>query len=257
MQTITFVAHGGGAQMLQRYAVMGAPNPDLARLSVRYVIGDPSSELYFTQDRPVGVDQESCPTWNDYRYGVNKYTSPYGILNSPRAPALFRSYAAKEVRYVVGLNDTVTTKGDQTCMAHAVGGPLRRNRSLAYWKYIHLLSGSTSPELLRKFPGNFPTLDSVYGDKTQEDVPKSSPRVANRFKGVSIKHSLTVVMGAGHSASKVYGSEAGRNALFADQEESGSGEVPDYSEELVGYTGDAQGAKDYGKSGEGEDDADD
>lgn len=231
--------------MLQRYAVLGAPNPAPSRLSVRYVVGDPSSELYFTKDRPVGVDRKSCPAWNDYRYGLQKATTNYASLSPKRAPGLFKSYAAKEVRYVVGLADESTTNGDQTCMAHAVGGNHRRNRSLAYWKYIHLLSGTTSPDHLKNFPGIFPALDPKYGATTQTNIPTSSRAVSSRFKGVQVKHSLTVVQGAGHSASKVYGSPEGRNALFADQASSGSGTVPDYSKELDGYTADAAGAKNY------------
>ncbi|SJX62444.1 uncharacterized protein SRS1_13293 [Sporisorium reilianum f. sp. reilianum] len=245
MKYITFVAHGGGAQMLQRYAVLGAPNPAPARLSVRYVVGDPSSELYFTQDRPVGVDIASCPAWNDYRYGLKKVTTSYALLSTTRAPGLFKAYAEKEVRYVVGLADESTTKGDQTCMAHAVGGDLRRNRNLAYWKYIHLLSGTTSPDQLRNFPGTFPALDPKYGATSQTNIPYSSTAVLAQFKGVQVRHSLTVVQGAGHSASQVYGSSAGRNALFASQESSGGGTVPDYSRELDGYTADAAGAKNY------------
>lgn len=251
MKTITFVAHGGGAQLLQRYAVMGQFNPDPSRLSVRYVVGDPSSELYFTSDRPVGVDQASCPAWNDYRYGLRSYTAPYGILSPSRAPGLFKSYAAKEVRYVVGLEDTSSSNGDQTCMAHAVGGSIRRNRSLAYWKYIHLLSGA-SPDSVKNFPGTFPNLDAKYGKTSQTNIPTSSKTVANRFKGTTLTHTLTVVPDAGHSAAKVYGSTAGRNALFADQASSGSGSVPNYSNALKGYTADAAGAKDY-SSGEDDD----
>ncbi|KAJ9480187.1 hypothetical protein PHBOTO_003412 [Pseudozyma hubeiensis] len=244
MKYITFVAHGGGAQMLQRYAVLGKANPAPKRLSVRYVVGDPSSELYFTEDRPVGVNQTSCPTWNNYRYGLNQYTAPYATLSASRAPALFKSYAAKEVRYVVGLADTSTQNGDQTCMAHAVGGPLRRNRSLAYWKYIHLLSGRTSSDSLKNFPGTFPALDP-QAKTNQTDIPTSSRTILNRFKGVSIKHSLSVVEGAGHSASKVYSSTQGRNALFADQASSGTGLSTDFSKQLNGYTADQAGAKDY------------
>lgn len=70
MSKISFVAHGGGAQLVQRYAVMGNDNPDQSRLSVRYIVGDPSSMLYFTRDRPVAVDVTTCPTFNNFRYGL-------------------------------------------------------------------------------------------------------------------------------------------------------------------------------------------
>ncbi|SNX85587.1 uncharacterized protein MEPE_04296 [Melanopsichium pennsylvanicum] len=260
MKYITFVAHGGGAQMLQRYAVLGGSNSVSSQISLRFVIGDPSSALYFTRDRPVGVDQSSCPLWNDYRYGINNYTSNYGLLNSLGAPTLFKAYANKQVRYVVGLNDTQIQNGDQTCMAHAVGGQLRRNRSLAYWKYIHLLAGQGGKGL-ENFPGSFPSLNPQQsGNKTNfqnnntSNIPRSSYSVANKFKGVEIKHTLTVVQGAGHSASKVYSSTVGRYALFADQANSGGGTVPDFSNELIGYTADAAGAKSYDDGDDGDDD---
>jgi len=48
MKTITFLGHGGGAQVVQRYAVLGRDNPAKRRISVRYVVADPSSMLYFT-----------------------------------------------------------------------------------------------------------------------------------------------------------------------------------------------------------------
>jgi hypothetical protein len=48
MKTITFLGHGGGAQVVQRYAVLGRENPAKKRISVRYVVADPSSMLYFT-----------------------------------------------------------------------------------------------------------------------------------------------------------------------------------------------------------------
>lgn len=254
MKTITFVAHGAGAQMLQRYAVLGKANPEPARLSVRYVVGDPSSQLYFTQDRPVGMDIASCPTWNDYRYGINKYTAPYAGLSASRAASLFRSYVAKDVRYVVGLADTTHENGDQTCMAHAVGGQKRRNRTLAYWKYIHLLSGGTDPDKVKNLPGTFPALDPKYGQTSQKNIPRSNIDTRNRFRGVEVRHSLTTIHGVGHSASQIYGSGAGRNALFADRASSASGSVPDLSRELEGFTATKAGAKDYGAGGDGDSD---
>ena len=40
MKTIHFAGHGAGAQMLSRWAVVGADNPAPGRLSVRYIIGE-------------------------------------------------------------------------------------------------------------------------------------------------------------------------------------------------------------------------
>nr|CDI53147.1 uncharacterized protein BN887_05700 [Melanopsichium pennsylvanicum 4] len=197
--------------------------------------------LFFSTNEDAGVYNSSQLGWAD----SNAWTV---------------AYANKQVRYVVGLNDTQIQNGDQTCMAHAVGGQLRRNRSLAYWKYIHLLAGQGGKGL-ENFPGSFPSLNPQQsGNKTNfqnnntSNIPRSSYSVANKFKGVEIKHTLTVVQGAGHSASKVYSSTVGRYALFADQANSGGGTVPDFSNELIGYTADAAGAKSYDDGDDGDDD---
>ena len=235
MKTVTFVAHGGGAQMLQRYAVVGKDNPAGGRVSVRYVVGDASSMLYFTEDRPVGINQGSCPAWNDYRYGVNKYTANYNSVSRGSAPGLFKRYATRDVRYVVGLDDTSSENGDQFCMARGVGGEKRRNRTLAYWKYIHLLAGHGAGGYT-KYPGKFPALDPTYSQTSQSNIPRSSASVISSFRGVRVNHKLALIEGAGHSASQVYGSALGRNALFGDRSIASGGPRPDYSRELDGYT---------------------
>ncbi len=66
-------------------------------------------------------------------------------------------------------------------MAHGVGGQKRRNRNLAYWKYIHLLGGA-DPAQFKKFPGTFPALDSKYGATSQSNIPRSNAATARKFK---------------------------------------------------------------------------
>lgn len=162
LRRLTFVAHGGGAQVLQRYAVLGQDVPSDSDLEVRYVIGDPSTQLYFTQDRPVPVDTsatgpESCPTFNDFRYGLDKYTAPYLLMPPMGASDLFKRYLSRDVHYLVGANDTRADKGDQLCGGLAAGGSARRDRNDNYWAYLHLLSGKVPTP---KYPGWFPALDS-------------------------------------------------------------------------------------------------
>ncbi|PWN46786.1 hypothetical protein IE53DRAFT_336451 [Violaceomyces palustris] len=246
MKFITFVAHGGGAQLLQRYAVLGQENPAEGRISVRYVVGDPSSMLYFTQDRPVAVDQKNCPDWDKYRYGLSSYSSDYPLPFGGSLPELFKRYAQRDVRYVVGLDDTSDTNGDQFCMARAVGGPHRKNRTLAYWKYIHLLSGS-QPEAYRNFPGTFPALDKEDKKKKgskppppssspQAQIPTSSESTLNSFRGITVSHNLATVTGAGHDAQDVLASGPGMHALFNDRNSASTGASPNLGNALNGIT---------------------
>ncbi|CAO1612500.1 unnamed protein product [Jaminaea pallidilutea] len=223
VQRITFLAHGGGAQVIQRYAVLGkeaaADGP-----AVRYVVGDPSSMLYFTRDRPVHTDTKSCPGFNDFRYGLENYTAPFELAGD--ASFLFNRYLERDVRYVVGLEDT-RDKGDQLCGGRAAGGTHRKNRSLNYWAYLHLLAGIKP---VPKYPGHFPGLESHHHHRTR---PKSSHRssrpkshkadlAAFRDFSGTFAHQLFTVSNAGHNASKVFGSSHGQQAVFGDANSSSS-----------------------------------
>ena len=52
MKNITMIGHGGGAQLINRYAATGK-DPQSPKIYIRYVVGDPSSSPYFTEHRPV------------------------------------------------------------------------------------------------------------------------------------------------------------------------------------------------------------
>ncbi|CAO1616529.1 unnamed protein product [Parajaminaea phylloscopi] len=204
---VTLMAHGGGAQLLQRYAVLGQDAP--SGTSIRYVIGDPSSMLYFTQDRPVRFDPKACPEFNEFRYGFGNYTAPYPLVGSPSE--LFSRYMSRDVRYVVGLED-VKDKGDQLCAGRAAGGPRRRDRSLAYWTYLHALANITP---LPSYPGRFPALDPRESHHASDYVT-SSPAERSRFAStpISFRHQLFTVEDAGHNAALVFGSGNGSVAVF-------------------------------------------
>ncbi|CAO1636699.1 unnamed protein product [Sympodiomycopsis kandeliae] len=214
MRQITFLAHGGGAQVIQRYAVLGRNSPR-SSVEVRYVVGDPSSMLYFTEDRPVSVDKQTCPRFNDFRYGFNDYQAPYSLRGQSPSD-LYKRYIKRDVRYTIGEADTRIDKGDQSCMGRAAGGPFRRDRSLDYWAYLHLLGGSSK---IPEYPGWFPALDSdgakAQANKNSTDFPTSSKSARKAFpKKAKIHHQLFTIPDAGHSAKAVFGSDAGRDAIF-------------------------------------------
>lgn len=217
MKRIVFVAHGGGAQVVQRYAVLGRTSS----VDIRYVVGDPSSMLYFTKDRPVKVDTSSCPAYNDFRYGLDNYDEPYSLSGS--AVSLFKRYASRDVHYLVGLEDTSADDGDQLCGGRAAGGSARRDRSQDYWAYLHLLAGSTSTP---DYPGYYPALDSsksapssraTSSSSSKSSYPTSSKSTIAKFKsaGADLAHTFHGVEGAGHSASEVLESSVGLDAIFA------------------------------------------
>ncbi|EPQ29942.1 uncharacterized protein PFL1_02614 [Pseudozyma flocculosa PF-1] len=196
MQRLIFVGHGGGGQLLNRYAIVGKDAP--AGIQIRYVAGDPSSSVYFTTDRPVTDDtvasKKDCPLYNTWRYGFDNFTGTLQGLKTPQD--YFAQTITRDVRYVVGYDDTASS-GDQYCMAMLQGGEKRRDRNLSWWKYINTLARTA--EDVSGLPGNFSNL----------------PDWSAVSKNV-ISHHLTVIEGATHDAMEVFGSADGRSVLFDD-----------------------------------------
>lgn len=199
MKLITFVGHGGGGQLISRYAMAGAGLPSSSRIQLRYVVGDPSSNPYYTLDRPLQdhsvANKSTCPLYNRWRYGFDQFncTKSSGLLTPQQ---YFARLATRDVRWVVGYQDT-RPDGDNTCMAKLQGGAARRDRNLSWWRYINTLAGTK--EDLTGFPGALPGIVS-WGNVTQN----------------TLNHRLTVVYGADHDAQDVYSSLEGMSALFDD-----------------------------------------
>ncbi|CAO1627934.1 unnamed protein product [Sympodiomycopsis kandeliae] len=191
---ITLVGHGCGAIITQRHAAIGKGAG--SGISLRYVIGNPSSMVYFTKDRPSDFNQNSCSTYNDWHFGFDDFYIPYTLRGSPAS--LFKSYAAKDVRYLVSLDDVNPNNGDQSCEARALGGSARKDRTLAYWKYIHLLAGGDASQY-NAFPGNFKSISSNNAN----------------FKGASVNHQLFQFSKVGHDAQAVLQSAKAQRAIFA------------------------------------------
>lgn len=199
MKQIAFVGHGGGGQLISRYAMAGAGLPASSNIRLRYVVGDPSSNAYFTLDRPLQdmsvANKSTCPLYNRWRYGFDRFNGTrIGGLLTPQQ--YFTRLATRDVRWVVGYQDT-EADGDNTCMAKLQGGAARRDRNLSWWRYINTLAGTN--EDLTGFPGALPGMVSW----------------SNLTKNV-LNHRLTVVFNADHNAEKVYSSMEGSSALFDD-----------------------------------------
>lgn len=201
MKQITFVGHGGGGQLISRYAVVGAGLPSGSKIQLRYVVGDPSSNPYFNLDRPLQdasvASKATCPLFNRWRYGFERFngTKAGGLSTSQE---YFTRFATRDVRWVVGYQDTAPD-GDNTCMAKLQGGAARRDRNLSWWRYINTLAGTNQD--LTGFPGGLPGMVSW----------------SNLTKG-ALNHRLTVVFDADHSAQEVYTSMEGTSALFDDSQ---------------------------------------
>ncbi|RSL68042.1 hypothetical protein CEP54_002963 [Fusarium duplospermum] len=196
MKNVTIVGHGGGGQLVQRYAAVGKDPP--AHISVRYIHGDASSSAYFTTDRPIMEDEDTapgaCEFYNTWRYGFDQFPGTIDGRKSPKE--YFKQYVTRDVISIVGYRD-VKSNGDTSCMARAQGGTKRRDRNLVWYRYINTLARTS--ENLDGFPGRF------------ENLPDWS-LVSNS----TVNLRLTVVEDAAHDVAEVLQSENGLSALFSD-----------------------------------------
>jgi hypothetical protein len=114
LKRIVFVGHGGGAQLLARYAVVMHPQPGPP---VSFVIANAGTYLYPITARPVPLD---CPDFNLWKYGLDQPPPYVGDTGQ-----ILKNFAARNVTFLLGANDRKATGIlDQSCAAGAQG----RNR---------------------------------------------------------------------------------------------------------------------------------
>jgi len=176
LRLVVLAGHSGGGQTLQRYAVVGRGEELLRKVGVhvRYVVANPSSYVYFNDERPTSDGRfapykaSSCAAFNRWKYGVVN-SPPYVANRSFRE--MEDRYVSRDVIYLLGTADTTAALGmDQSCAAEAEG-PFRYDRGINYFHY-----------LASRHPGNF-------------------------------KQRLWYVPGVGHDQHKMFNSSCGLSAL--------------------------------------------
>jgi pimeloyl-ACP methyl ester carboxylesterase len=132
LKQVVVAGHSGGAQVVQRYAIAGKGELALTRqgIGVRYVVANPSSYAYFTDERPEPSIAAACPGYNHWKYGMEARPA---YLADPPIAALEQAYVARRVIYLLGTLDTNPNHPalDKSCMAEAEG-PYRYTRGHAY-----------------------------------------------------------------------------------------------------------------------------
>lgn len=179
---VVIAGHSGGAQVVQRYAVVSRGDAALVarRVALRYVIANPSSYLYFDTQRPLAnggfapYDAARCASFNRWKYGLDAlpaYAAHDGVVPTPSA--LEAAYAQRDVVILLGGDDCDPHHPalDRSCAALAQGEH-RLARGRAYVRYI-----------------------------------------AGRQRG-ALNHRLVEIPGVGHDAAGIFGSAAGLRALF-------------------------------------------
>jgi hypothetical protein len=89
-------------------------------MSLSFVTANPSSYLYLNSYRPVENSHlESCPEFNDYKYGLSNRNEYFGALSDEQ---ICQQYASRRVTYLLGSADIHQDKDREiNCAANAQG----------------------------------------------------------------------------------------------------------------------------------------
>jgi hypothetical protein len=130
---VVIIGNSAGGQYVNRYAAVGRAPDALAKrgISVRFIIANPSTYLYFDRERPVTVP--GGIGINRWRYGFEA-KPPY--VNGTARQSLER-YLARDVTIVLGSQD----RDDaamllETSAAAMAQGANRHDRGIKYHDYI-------------------------------------------------------------------------------------------------------------------------
>jgi hypothetical protein len=140
----TLTGHSSGGQFTDRYASFSRVPSALPKMLVTYIVANPSSFLYFDNERPVGPDgafavpnTSSCPNYNTYKYGMqsrNNYT-----LNVSPSDAE-RMFLARRVTILNGSADDFQNGDmDATCGGN-LQGATRVVRGANFFARMHRIA---------------------------------------------------------------------------------------------------------------------
>lgn len=134
LRHVVLAGHSAGGQMAQRYAAVGRGQATLeARgITVRHVVANPSSWLWFGPDRPRPV--ADCPATDEWKYGLRN--PPAYITDPARAEAV---YLSRDVIYLLGEADTDPAHPalDRSCAAMAQGAT-RLERGMLFMFHLEV-----------------------------------------------------------------------------------------------------------------------
>jgi len=146
LSSVVIAGHSGGAQVAQRYAVVTRGEAPLVErgIAVRYVVANPSSYVYFDEQRPcisgdfAALDEASCPQFNRWKYGLDDLPAYVRAGNGEHSAATLESaYTRREVVMLLGAEDCdpLHPALDTSCAARAQGEH-RLGRGRAYMRYM-------------------------------------------------------------------------------------------------------------------------
>jgi hypothetical protein len=184
---LVLAAHGDGAHLLQRYAVLNTLDDvtPKKRLALRYVIANAPSYLYLTDERPLrnglgfgSYERGICANYNDYPYGLQQFKQD-GKNVTPHD--IYERYSARNVVYLLGDIDSnpEDPNMDKQCGAEAQGAT-RFSRGANYAQHLQRIARATAVHM---------------------------PQV----------HTPYAITGVAHDSAKIFASACGSKALLGER----------------------------------------
>ncbi|UOP12344.1 alpha/beta hydrolase [Pseudomonas palleroniana] len=169
LKEIVVAGHSGGGQVVQRFALTGHDHPLLQTegISLRYVVANPSSYAYFSPQRPVKFDVASCPSFNEWKYGMQHLPA---YATGQGAEQLEQAYVSRDITYLLGQQDTDPNHPalDKSCEAETQGA-YRLVRGHNYFDYLKTRHPQLSHKLV-EVPGVGHDGDKMFTSPEGEKV---------------------------------------------------------------------------------------
>jgi pimeloyl-ACP methyl ester carboxylesterase len=175
LRTIVVAGHSAGGQIVQRYAVVGNAEQlaGAQGIHVRFVVANPSSYIYFSDDRPIFAKSgpiqfapfrsPGCPDFNHWKYGPAMPPTYVALAAAANWQETEDGFAKRDVVYLLGTadNDPDHPELDKSCAGEAEG-PMRFARGQAYFAYLHARHPSDWNQRLRFVPHVAHSADEMF-----------------------------------------------------------------------------------------------
>lgn len=152
LRHVVIAGHSAGAQLVQRYAAVGRGDAALASrgITIRYVVANPSSYLWFGDERPRPAPAGTCPQALRWKYGLAN-APPY-VQGDPAE--IEARYLARDVVYLLGEADTDPDHRflDRSCAA-MTQGETRFARGMQFMYWLELRHPAQVHHLVVALPG--------------------------------------------------------------------------------------------------------
>lgn len=144
LEKITLVGHSAGGQYVNRFAGGSEAEdaPDMSGLEIRYIIANPSSYMYLSDERalPGSLDDfetpeaGDCPEYNEYKYGLEDRNTYMSQVTSSEIRSM---YTARDVVILLGLNDNdPNASGLDTGCEAMYQGDHRLERGIIFYNHL-------------------------------------------------------------------------------------------------------------------------